>query len=285
MEPDNDSIKIARCHRLVIRHHHVFRYSTNFFNQTNVGVSAGLRKRLGEHAYIESTYTLQDVTVGDIASGASALIAQEKGSYLQSKIDTNFVHDTRDSVFITRSGHKLEAGVLLSGLGGDVPVYGANIGGQQYFNLPGDTILSFEGMFRVVNSWNNDRVPIFERQFLGGANNLRGFNFRHAGPKDATGEPIGGLTSIYASSEFSVPVHITANTEKSPRVVVFGDVGSIGGATGASYGNGAIYSDAGIGLRLFLPVGPIRVDYAVPIGKDATSGSGGRFQFNMGYKF
>ena len=265
-------------------YHNLF-YLSNFFNQTNVGVSAGLRKRLGEHAYIESTYTLQDVTVGDIASGASALIAQEKGSYLQSKIDTNFVHDTRDSVFITRSGHKLEAGILLSGLGGDVPVYGANIGGQQYFNLPGDTILSFEGMFRVVNSWNNDRVPIFERQFLGGANNLRGFNFRHAGPKDATGEPIGGLTSIYASSEFSVPVHITANTEKSPRVVVFGDVGSIGGATGASYGNGAIYSDAGIGLRLFLPVGPIRVDYAVPIGKDATSGSGGRFQFNMGYKF
>ncbi|WP_397384671.1 BamA/TamA family outer membrane protein, partial [Prosthecobacter sp.] len=111
------------------------------------------------------------------------------------------------------------------------------------------------------------------------------FTYRHAGPKDSTGEPIGGLTSIYASSEFSIPVHITANTEKSPRVVVFGDVGSISGATGASYGNGAIYSDAGIGLRLFLPVGPIRVDYAVPIGKDATSGNGGRFQFNMGYKF
>jgi len=265
--------------------YHNLYYLSNFFNQVNVGVSSGLRKRLGEHSYIESTYTLQQIKIGGIASGASALIAQEAGSYLQSKIDTNFVHDTRDSVFITRSGHKIEAGILLSGLGGDVPVYGGNIGGQQYFNLPGDTILSFEGMFRVVNSWNSNRVPIFERQFLGGANNLRGFTYRHAGPKDNTGEPIGGLTSIYASSEFSVPVHITANTEKSPRVVVFGDVGSIGGATGAAYGNGAIYSDAGIGLRLFLPVGPIRVDYAVPIGKDATSGNGGRFQFNMGYKF
>ncbi len=265
--------------------YHNLYYLSNFFNQTNVGVSSGLRKRLGEHSYIESTYTLQQITVGSIASGASALIAQEAGSYIQSKIDTNFVHDTRDSVFITRSGHKIEAGILLSGLGGDVPVYGGNIGGQQYFNLPGDTILSFEGMFRVANSWNGDRVPIFERQFLGGANNLRGFTYRHAGPKDNTGEPIGGLTSIYASSEFSVPVHITANTEKSPRVVFFGDIGSISGATGATTGNGAVYSDAGIGLRLFLPVGPVRIDYAVPIGKDATSGNGGRFQFNMGYKF
>lgn len=264
---------------------HNLYYLSNFFNQTNLGASTGLRKRLGEHAYIDTTYTLQQIKVQGIASGASPTIAQEAGSYIQSKVEANLVHDTRDSVFITRSGHKFEAGAMMSGLGGNVPVYGANIGGQQYFNLPGDTILSFEGMFRVVNSWQGSkRVPIFERQFLGGANNIRGFAYRHAGPKDFTGEPIGGLTSIYATSEFSVPVHITANADKSPRVVFFGDIGTISGASGANYGNSKIYSDAGIGLRLFLPVGPIRVDYAVPIDKDQTSGSG-RFQFNMGYKF
>ncbi len=264
---------------------HNLYYLSNFFNQTNIGISSGLRKRVGEHAYFDTTYTLQQIKIAGIASGASPQIAQEAGSYIQSKIDASFVHDTRDSIFITRNGHKIEAGLLLSGLGGNVPVYGGSIKGQQFFNLPGDTILSFEGMFQTVNSWNGSRVPIFERLFLGGANNLRGFTYRHAGPKDNTGEPIGGLTSMYATSEFSVPVHITANTDKSPRVVVFGDVGTISGATGATVGNDLIYSDAGIGLRLFLPVGPIRVDYAVPIGKDAKSGTGGRFQFNMGYKF
>ena len=125
---------------------------------------------------------------------------------------------------------------------------------------------------------------VVERLFLGGANNLRGFNYRQAGPKDATGEALGGKTSIYATSEFSVPVHITSNTDKSPRIVFFGDIGSIGGASGALLGDGSIYSDVGIGMRLFLPVGPIRVDYAVPMGKDQYSGNG-RFQFNMGYKF
>ena len=264
---------------------HNLYYLSNFFNQTNIGISSGLRKRLGEHAYIDTTYTLQQIKIGGIASGASNLISQEAGTYTQSKIDATFVHDTRDSVFITRSGHKLEAGLLVSGLGGNVPVYGGNIRGQQFFNLPGDTILSFDAMFQTVNSYNGSRVPIFERLFLGGANNLRGFTYRHAGPKDNTGEPIGGLTSMYATGEFSVPVNITANTEKSPRVVFFGDVGTISGATGATLGNDLIYSDAGIGLRLFLPVGPIRVDYAVPVGKDARSGNGGRFQFNMGYKF
>ncbi|MFN0078373.1 MAG: outer membrane protein assembly factor BamA [Prosthecobacter sp.] len=262
--------------------YHNLNYLSNKFNQTNVGVSAGLRKRLSEHSYIEGTYTLQQIRIDGIDPTASPQITREGGTYTQSKVDLNWVNDTRDSVFITRSGHKLEAGMLLSGLGGDVQVYGANFGGQQYFNLPGDTILSFEGMFRTVENWGGSRVPIFERLFLGGANNLRGFNYRQAGPKDATGEALGGLTSIYASSEFSVPVHITANSDKSPRVVFFGDIGSVGAST-LDVG-GDVFSDVGIGLRLFLPVGPIRVDYAVPMAKDQFTGSG-RFQFNMGYKF
>ncbi len=260
-------------------------YLSNKFNQTNVGASAGLRKRLGEHSYIDTTYTLQQVTINGISNAAGPLITQEKGNYIQSKIDVNYVHDTRDSVFITRSGHKFEAGALLSGLGGDVQVYGINVGGQQYFNLPGDTILSFEGMFRTVSNWGGSRVPIFERLFLGGANNLRGFNYRQAGPKDATKEPLGGTTSVYATSEFSVPVNImSSNPDKAPRVVFFGDVGTVSGATGALVGDGSLYSDVGIGVRLFLPVGPIRIDYAVPVSKDQFSGNG-RFQFNMGYKF
>jgi outer membrane protein insertion porin family len=164
----------------------------------------------------------------------------------------------------------------------DVNAYGANFGGQQYFSLPGDTILSFEGMFRAVEGSN---VPIFERLFLGGANNLRGFDFREAGPKDTAGEPLGGKTSIYATAEYTVPVNILgAPADKAPRVAFFGDIGTINGATGSFIGNGDIYSDVGIGLRLFLPVGPIRVDYAVPVSNDQFSGSG-RFQFNMGYKF
>jgi outer membrane protein insertion porin family len=264
-------------------YHNLF-YLSNRYNQTNVGASGGLRKRLSEHSYIDGTYTLQQITIDGIASGSTPLIAGEAGDYLQSKVDVNWVHDTRDSIFITRSGHKIEAGALISGLGGDVQVYGMNVGGQQYFNLPGDTILSFEGMFRTVQNWGGSRVPIFERQFLGGANNLRGFNYRHAGPKDATGEPLGGTTSVYATSEFSVPVNITGNADKSPRVVFFGDIGTVSGATGATTGDGDIFSDVGIGVRLFLPVGPIRIDYAVPMSKDTYSGSG-RFQFNMGYKF
>ena len=252
-------------------------YLSNFFDQTNAGASVGLRKRIGEHAYWEGTYTLQQVEISNIDAAASNLIRQEGGSYIQSKIDGRWVHDTRDNIFVTRAGHKVEAGGLVSGLGGDAQIWGLNLAGQQYFTFPGDTILSFEGAFSTVDNWGGNRVPIFERLFLGGANNLRGFNYRQVGPKDINGEPIGGSSSAYGTAEVSVPV-----IEKV-RVSAFYDIGTVGASSFDVGGN--VYTDVGIGLRLFLPIGPIRIDYAIPQQGDQFTGDSGRFQFNMGYKF
>jgi outer membrane protein insertion porin family len=274
-------------------------YLSNRYEQTNIGASIGLRKAVGKYAYAEVTYTIQQIDINvDNDIFASQIIRNEDGTYLQSKLDFSLVHDTRDSVFITRKGHKLEAALMASGLGGDVEVYGGSLAGQQFFHLPGDTILSFEGAARFVQGWGNAgigqaEVPIFERLFLGGANNLRGYDYREAGPKDATGEPLGGNFSIYGSLEYSFPI-----IEKV-RGAVFWDVGMVSDApdapttstpasrpTGAPIlGDGEVYSNIGIGLRMFLPVGPIRIDLGLPLVKDKFTGDSPRFQFNMGYKF
>lgn len=285
----------------------LFYRSQNFFSnryeQINVGAAVGLRKPLGDHAYIEGTYTLQRVDINvDLDLTTTQILRNEDGDYIESKFDFNFVHDTRDSIYITRKGHKLEAGLLAAGLGGDVEVLGGNIGGQQFFSLPGDTILSFEGMARWVEGWGssgnpNGDVPIFERLFLGGANNLRGYDFRDVGPKDNQGEPIGGNFSLYGSIEYSFPI-----IEKV-RGAVFWDVGMISTDVTAApdtvsplpagtrsnggpiIGDGDVYSNVGIGLRMFLPIGPIRLDLGLPLVKDRFVGDSVRFQFNMGYKF
>ncbi len=277
-------------------------YLSTRYDQTNIGASVGLRKAvMGGKGYLEATYTLQRIDIDvDINNSTSQLLRNEDGDYLQSKFDLSFVHDTRDSVFITRKGHKFEAGLMASGLGGDVKNWGGNLGGQQYFQLPGDTILSFEGAARWVKGWGNNGgvnngVPIFDRLFLGGANNLRGYDYRDVGPKDVVGEPLGGNFSIYGSVEYSFPI-----LEKV-RGAVFWDVGMVStdlnaasGTTaavppvangGPIIGDGDIYSNVGIGLRMFLPIGPIRVDLGLPIVKDKFTGDSPRFQFNMGYKF
>jgi outer membrane protein insertion porin family len=43
-------------------------------------------------------------------------------------------------------------------------------------------------------------------------------------------------------------------------------------------------SDFGFGVRLNLPIGPLRLDYGIPIDKAGNKG-GGKFNFNVGYQF
>ncbi len=255
-------------------------YLSDLYDQQNYGASFSFRKPLGEHSYAELSLTEQEIKIHNIDPKASPEIAAEEGSYFQSKLDLSWVHDTRDSVYITRTGHKVEVAGMLSGgiLGGDVDVYGLSATASQYFNLPWDTILSLEGSFRTVDTVSGGkRVPIFERLFLGGANNLRGFDYREVGPKDASGEPLGGQTSAYASIEYTFPIM------EKVRGAVFYDVGVVSGD--AYDWGGDINSDVGIGLRLYLPIGPIRVDFGIPIQSDKFNDSSGKFNFNIGYKF
>ena len=250
-------------------------YLSDEYDQREYGTSFNLRKPIGEHAYIEGTYTARNVEIMNIDEDASEAIKSEEGEYFQSKIDLSFVHDTRDSVYLTTSGHKVQIGAMIAA-GGDVEAYGFNIEGAKFFSLPHKMIFSLEGAIRAVDG--GDKVPIFERLFLGGANNLRGFEYRDVGPKDENGEPLGGLTSAYATAELTFPI-----IEKV-RGAVFYDVGMV---SGDSYDwGGDINSDFGFGLRLyFLPTGPIRLDFGIPVQADEDNDSGGQFNFNLGYRF
>ncbi len=244
------------------------------YEQTNFGFSLNARRPIGEHTHIQANYKLQNVEIGGISSDASDIIRAEEGDYLQSLIGADVIRDTRDDLFVPRTGHRLNAGIAYSGLGGDVEDFHLEAGAIQYFHLPFDTIFSIEGHVHAVSG---DDVPIFERQFLGGANNLRGFDFRDVGPKDATGEPIGGLTSAYATAEYTFPVM------PNLRGALFYDIGVV---SSEEYSfSGDVNSNFGFGIRLFLPVGPLRLDYGIPISSDEFNDSTGRFHFNIGYRF
>ncbi len=252
------------------------------YDQRNIGGNLFLRKPIGEHAFLKGEYKLQEVQISDIDDEASPEIQAEEGDFLQSQLGFSFVHDTRDSFTLPREGHKIEAGASFSGgfLGGDVDVYGVNLGAAQHFLLPGDTILTIAGRLNVTDGWDSgDQVPIFERNFLGGANNLRGFDYRDVGPKDATGEPLGGGTSGYVTLEYTAPVMDWI------RAAVFYDAGFVN-EDAFDYSTSDYNSNYGIGVRLFVPkIGMIRLDYGIPMESDAFNDSSGRFNFNLGYRF
>jgi len=250
------------------------------YDERRYGFDVSARKRLGEFLTGRISYTLQDITVLNVANDASQTIKDEEGTRLQSKITTGLTYDTRDSVFLTRRGHRVDLSAYGAGgfLGGNTDIYGFDLEGSKYFLLPFDTILTFNGEVAGVETWaGGDRVPIFDRLFLGGANNLRGFKFRDVGPKDEDGEPIGGKSLWRFTTEITVPV------VDKVRAAIFYDIGSVGDSA-YNFG-GTVNSDVGVGVRLDLPIGPVRIDYGFPLQKDEFTSSSGRFNFNIGYQF
>jgi len=269
-------------------YHDLF-YLSDVYDERQYGVSIPVRKPIGVHSYVEARYTIQEMEVRNISADASDLIKAEEGKFLESKLELSIAQDTRDSLFLTRTGHKVELGGGMVGnwLGGDVDVYTLHATGSQYFNLPGDLILSFEGSVQHVNSWgdgDSDHIPIFERLFLGGANNMRGFKYRDVGPKDENGEPLGGDTAWYGTVELNFPI-FGDRDEPKLRGAIFYDVGKVTGGPQPSLGGG-LNSDFGVGLRIYLIPGvPIRVDVGFPNQHDQFNDHTAEFNFNLGYKF
>jgi outer membrane protein insertion porin family len=255
-------------------------FVSNVYNESRYGFDLSARKRLGEYLTGRMNYTLQKINIFDVASNASEQIQSQAGIRVESSVSGGITHDTRDSIFLTRRGHRVDASAFAAGgvLGGNTDTYGFGMEGAQYFLLPFDTILTFVGQVGFVTPYESGtEVPIYNRLYLGGANNLRGFQFREVGPKDSNGDPIGGQSLWRATMEITVPV------VDKVRAAVFFDVGSVDAAAYNLFGS--TNSDAGIGVRLDLPIGPVRIDYGIPIQKDQYTGSGGRFNFNIGYQF
>jgi outer membrane protein insertion porin family len=255
-------------------------FLSSVYDQRNYGFSVVARKPIGRFMSVSGEYRLENVEIFDLPNDVSEELGIEEGSRTKSQITASYVFDTRDNPFLTRKGQRVVVTPTIAGgfLGGSTQIYGFNVEAFQYFHLPYDMILLLNGQVGGVDTWGDgDRVPIFERLFLGGTNDLRGFDFREVGPKDEDGEPIGGRSLARATIELTYPI-----VEKV-RAAVFYDTGFVN-RNAWDYSTDDIASDAGIGLRLDLPIGPIRVDYGWPIQKAGNDG-GGQFNFNVGYQF
>jgi outer membrane protein insertion porin family len=255
-------------------------YLSAEYNQRNYGFLFELRKPINAYMYGTLGYMLQDIDIFNVDPTASDFIQSQAGSTLESKLMGSIVFDSRDNPLLSRRGQRVTFSPMIAGgfLGGDVQVYAFDLEGSQYFRLPWDTILLINGEIATVSQWGSgDQVPIYERLFLGGSNNLRGFPFREVGPQDENGEPVGGQSMARATIEWTFPI-----IEKA-RGALFYDTGFVN-SSAWSFGFNHMASDIGIGLRLDLPIGPLRLDYGYPVMRDGYNG-GGHFNFNVGYQF
>jgi translocation and assembly module TamA len=102
-------------------------------------------------------------------------------------------------------------------------------------------------------------LPPDQRFYAGGSATVRGYRYQTLGPQFADQKPTGG-TAIATGT-----VEVRQRILSSYGVVGFVDVGQVS-ANGAPFTSNW-HAGAGVGARYYTPIGPIRLDVAVPLNK------------------
>ena len=259
------------------------KYLSNVYEQDSYGARLKLFKEIYKRTRGGITYRWQNVDIKPY-DDASPAIQAEGGERVVSSLKFEVVNDTRNSYMMPTKGGQRSISFEYAGgiLQGDTDFTREEISISQYIPVYGLHVVKLLGQYGTMEEFgDSDNVPIFERFFLGGRNTVHGYEYRYVGPKDETGEPLGGKSMALFSVEYTFPLY-----ENILRGAVFYDTGSV---TPESYDFDADAFKAGwgVGLRILIPKLniPVNLDYSWPLDPDEFDKDEGRFDFSLGFDF
>jgi len=188
--------------------------------------------------------------------------------------------DTRDSVIITTSGTFTRVGLELAG--GDLQFYRLGFQHQRFYPLSRTYTLMLRGDLGYADGLNDRPVPFFKAYFAGGPDSVRGYRAFSLGPRDVTGNALGGNTKVTGAAELLFPMP-GATAEQSLRLAAFVDAGQVY-AAGAKVDLGELRYATGIALQWLSPFGPLRLSIAHPLNRKPGD-EVQRLQFTFGTGF
>ncbi len=121
------------------------------------------------------------------------------------------------------------------------------------------------GRFRIAATAGSGlrSLPVNKRIFSGGGSSVRGYGFQSVGPLDPDGAPVGGRSAVEAAIE------ARGDIIGPFQLAAFIDAGAVTAQSFPDF-TGDYLVGAGAGVRYLSPIGPIRLDVAVPLEKRPT---------------
>ena len=269
-------------------------YYSSYYDEMRAGFEIYFRKRLFELVEGRVFYSYEDVLIDDIDPNAPWFIRKDAKNgeieQLISKVGLTLSRDTRDSILFPTEGSILSVKKEFAGgiFGGDAEYGKLELQGARFFQTfePMEQVLSISGRTGTLGRFNGKDadVPFFERFFLGGPYNLRGWDYRDAGvnPTNPGKEPEGGNSYSYASLEYTFKV------ADPLRLAIFYDGGYLRSGDfkllpGDSFEGW--HDNWGIGLRIMVMGMPLRLDLGFPITDPSDTGGSPQFHFSGGSRF
>ena len=141
------------------------------------------------------------------------------------------------------------------------------VSGSSYLDLgePGRSVLALRGMVGDVEGAGQFDLPPDKRFYAGGSATVRGYKYQSIGPQYPDQNPQGGTSMSAGTVEFRQRIL------EDYGVAAFADIGQVN-ANGLPF-TGIWRTGVGVGARYYTPFGPVRLDVALPVNKQAGSGS------------
>jgi len=187
------------------------------------------------------------------------------------ELTLSLVRDTRDDLQFPTRGYRAALTNTLAGggLGGDVDYLKTDLRAGKWFLISREANQTL-GLVARVGTYQGDTtdIPFYERQFLGGAYDLRGFKYNYVGEAETfqppnsnpsgLQQPMGGLTYGLVSAEYTI------QAADNLRWAAFTDWGFVN-RDANNFTPGQINGNAGVGLRILLGGAVLRLDFGFPL--------------------
>jgi len=257
----------------------VFQREEPSFTRLGYRINLSVTHRYGKRWTVTGGYIYETQEASDIDS---VLPDDTEGELVTSAgLFAAAVYDSRDSALLPNTGTLAEARIGWSSplMGGDLDYVSLKLHAFRFWTIRNDFVLGLGARFDSKPILNNDpTLPIQNRLFLGGATTIRSFDQSELGPADPiTNQPLGGLTAFSLYSELRMRIW------RDLHGAAFYELGMV--SPSALSIDGPPGHSVGCGLRYYLPVGPIRIDFAYNPGELFAAKQRWQLHFAFGFSF
>jgi outer membrane protein insertion porin family len=222
--------------------------------------------------------------IQNVSSSASQLVQDEAGEETVSLFGQKLTFDKRNSRVDPTNGYLVSWASDVSGLGGTVFYLRNKLKASHYLPITDEIrLISGAEVGHIIGL--DDDVRLNDRFFLGG-DNLRGFEFAGAGPRDSeSDDSLGGEHFASGSLELAFPLGLPE--EFGISGALFTDMGYLSEVDDTSstiLDDSSVRASTGFGVQWSSPFGPIRVDFAKALLKEDFDETES-FRFNFGTRF
>jgi outer membrane protein assembly complex protein YaeT len=186
--------------------------------------------------------------------------------------------NTVDSVLAPTSGTMIRAvfGVSAGPLGSELNYTSYEAMVTQHLRVNELITLTFQVDSQTIYPGEDTEIPISQRLYAGGANSVRSFPQDALSPVGAEGAATGGLSRIEGTVELRLGII------ENLQLALFADAGTV---STEPFDAGDVGYGVGAGVRYNLPVGPLRLDFAVNPGPRFAAERSWALHFSVGSGF